>query len=89
MQPQHPRPAPWPEKKERERKRTRQTKVAGAGLEGFMDWAGVLASESVEEDEMSMLVAEFAALMRKRGSDLKDKPTPYLMGSFLSSLRKT
>ena len=75
-QPQRPRPASQPGKKEWVRKRTRQTTVANVGLEGFMDWAGVLASESVEEEEMSMLVAGFAARMRNRDADLEDEPTP-------------
>ena len=60
-QPQRPRPASWLEKKERKRKRTRLAKVASAGLEGFVDWAGVLASEFAEEDEISMLAVRFAA----------------------------
>ena len=41
--------APQPEKKERDRKRAWQSKVVSARLEGFMDWAGVLASKSTEE----------------------------------------
>ena len=40
-----------------------------------MDWAGILANESVEEEEMSMLAAGFAALMRKWDADLEDEPT--------------
>ena len=63
-QPQTPQPALWPKKKEQDRKRARQTKVAGAELEGFVDWTGILASESTEEEEMSMLTAGFAARMR-------------------------
>ena len=62
-QPQSPRPAPRPENKERDRKRARQTKVAGAGLEGFVDRTGILANAFAEEEKMFMLVAGFAARM--------------------------
>ena len=41
-------------------------KVAGIGLEDFMDWAGIIASEPVEEEEMSRLAVEFGARMLKR-----------------------
>ena len=41
-----------------------------------MDWAGVLVSEFVEDDEMFMLVAGFTVQMRKRDADLEDEPTP-------------
>ena len=41
-----------------------------------MDWAGVLASESTEEDEMSMLAVGFATQIRKRDADLEDELTP-------------
>ena len=75
-QSQRPWPAPRLENKERDRKRTRQTKVADDGLEGFVDWVGVLANEFVEEEEMSMLTVGFAAWMRKWVSDLEDEPTP-------------
>ena len=40
-----------------------------------MDWKGILASESVEEEEMFMLVAGFAARMRKRVVDSEDEST--------------
>ena len=79
-QSQLPRPAPRLEKKERDRKRTQQTKVADDGLEGFVDWVGVLANESVEEEEISMLVVGFSAWIRKWVSDLEDEPTPVLDG---------
>ena len=54
-QPQSPRLAPQPKKKEREMKRARQTKVVNVVLEGFVDWTGILASESTEKEKMSML----------------------------------
>ena len=41
--------------------RARQTKVDSAGLEGFVDWTGILASESTENEEMSMLASGFAS----------------------------
>ena len=68
-------PAPWPKKKERDRKRARQTKVVGIELEGFVDWTGILASEHVEEEEMSMLAVGFAAWMQKQVADLEDEST--------------
>ena len=80
-------PAPRPEKKERDRKRDRQTKVGSAELEGFVDWKGILSSESVEEEEMFMLVAGFAARMRKRDVDSEDESTPYMMGRVQSDIR--
>ena len=45
-----------------------------------MDWISILSSESVEEEEMSMLAAEFAARILKRVADLEDEPTPILDG---------
>ena len=41
---------------------------------------GILANESVEEVEMSMLAAGFAAWMRKWDVDSKDKSTPIYDG---------
>ena len=75
VQPRRPQPTPRPEKKGRDMKRARQINVAVAGLEGFMDWAGILANESVEEEEMSMLAIGFAARMQKLDADLEDEPT--------------
>ena len=63
--------------------------MASTGLEGFVDWVGVLANESIEEDKMSMLAAKFVAWMRKWDVDLEDEPTSHLMGSVLSGLRQT
>ena len=38
-----------------------------------MDWSGILANESSEEEEMSMLATGFAAQMLKQIVDLEDK----------------
>ena len=79
--------SPWPalrlENKERDRKRAWKTKVAGAGLEGFVDWMGILASEPDEEEEMSMLAVGFATWMHKWVADLKDESTPISNGKCL------
>ena len=44
-------------------------KVVGTELEDFMDWAGVIASGPVEEEEMSRL----AARMRNRATGSEDE----------------
>ena len=51
----------------KKKKKTKQSKVVGAGLEGFVDWINQRVSESAEEEkeEMSCLVSGFAARMRK------------------------
>ena len=41
-----------------------------------MDWSGVLASKSTEEEEMSMLAIGFAARIQKRIVDSKDESAP-------------
>ena len=41
-----------------------------------MDWTGIIASKLVEEEEMSMPAAGFAARMHKRATDLKGESTP-------------
>ena len=79
-QPQSPWLAPQPEKKEPNRKRARQTKVVDAKLEGFVDWTSILSSEPVEEEEMSMLAARFAAQVPKRVANSKDASTPISNG---------
>ena len=43
-------------------------KVIGAGLEDFVDWIGIIASEPTEEEEMSSLVVGFAVRMHKRAT---------------------
>ena len=40
-----------------------------------MDWMDILASESTEKEEMSMLAARFATRMQKRVADSKDEST--------------
>ena len=41
-----------------------------------MDWAGIIASEPAEEEEMSSLAVGFAARMRKRAAGSKGESTP-------------
>ena len=53
-----------------------QKKVAGAGLEKFMDWTGIIANEPTEEEEMSRLAVGFFALMRKRAVGSEGESTP-------------
>ena len=66
---QDPQPAPQAanKKKKKKAKRGGQTKAAGAGLEGFVDWMDLTSSELTEErkDDMSSLTAGFAARMHK------------------------
>ena len=62
-QPLSPRAAPRPVKKKESRER--QTKIAGAGLEGFVDWARVVDSEPTEEEEMFSFATGLATRMRK------------------------
>ena len=45
-----------------------------------MDWTSILASESVEEEEISTLAVGFATWMRKRVADSEDKSTPISNG---------
>ena len=65
---QDPRPVPQVVKKKK--KKTWQTKAAGVGLEGFVDWTNLGVSESAEEEknEMSGLFFSFTARMRKRAT---------------------
>ena len=46
--------------------RARKTKAASARLEGFLYWAGIIASELAKEEEMSDLAIGFTVQMRKR-----------------------
>ena len=81
IQPQSRWPTPWPEKNKKEdMTMTRQTKVAGAGLEDFVDWTSIIASEPTEKEEMSMLAVGFAALMRKRATNSDGETTPSFDG---------
>ena len=41
-----------------------------------MDWTGVIASEPVEDEEMSSLATGFTAQMRKWAAGLEGKTTP-------------
>ena len=41
-----------------------------------MDREGILASDSVKEGDMSMLVVGFATRLPKRVMNLEDEPTP-------------
>ena len=68
-QPQSPQPSPRSIKKRETR--VRQTKTAGTGLEGFVDWTRVVDGEPVEEEEMFSLAAEFVARMCKRSTTLE------------------
>ena len=63
--PQSPRPAPWLAKRRKE-SRARKTKIVGIGLEDFVDWTGVVASEPSEEEKMSSLVVGFVSRMHKQ-----------------------
>ena len=45
-----------------------------------MDWAGVIANEPAEEEEMSMLAAGFSARMHKRAVGLEGESTPIFDG---------
>ena len=66
--PQSLRPVPQLAKKKKEnRTRARQSKEASVGLEDFVDWTGIISSESTEEEEMSSVVAR----MRKRAAGSK------------------
>ena len=86
-QPRSLRPAPWPEEKKKEdRTRARLIKVAGAELEDFVDWVGVIANEPTEEEEMSRLAVGFATRMRKRARRVS--PPLYLMESIQSGLHQ-
>ena len=58
-------------------------KVTGARLEGFVNWVGIIASELVEEEEMSRLVVGFAARVRKRATFLEGESIPISDGKHL------
>ena len=76
-QPQSSRPVLRPTKKKKEnRTRAWQTKATGAGLEDFVDWTGIIASDPAEEGEMSSLVVGFAAQMLKRVAGSEGETVP-------------
>ena len=58
---------PIPQVTKKKKKMTKHTKVAGAGLEGFVDWMELTVSESIEEGEAEMFstVVGFATRMCK------------------------
>ena len=62
--------------------RTRQTKAADIGLEDFVDWTGVIASEPVEE-EMSSLTVGFTTWMRKPATGSEGETTPSSDGEWM------
>ena len=69
--------APRPEKKKKgDRLRAQQTKVANTGLEDFVDWTSIIASEPSEEEEMSRLAVRFTARMHKWATGSKGESTP-------------
>ena len=63
-------------KKKENRTRAWQTKAVGPGLEDFVDWMSIIASEPAEEEEMSSLVVGFSVRMRKRATGSKGETTP-------------
>ena len=67
-------------KKEGDRKRDQQMKKASVGLEGFVDWAGIVSSQPAEEEEMSKLAVGFAAQMHKRAAGSEGGSTPIVDG---------
>ena len=68
-QPQSPQPTPWSTKMRETR--VGQTKTADIGLEGFVDWKGVVDGEPAEEEEMFSLATRFATRMHKQSATLE------------------
>ena len=62
---------------------TWQTKVVGAGLEDFVEWTSIISNEPTDEEEMSILAAGFAALMRKRATSSDGETTPNFYGKWM------
>ena len=76
-QPQSPWLAPQSTKKKKEnRTRTLKKKAADAELEDFVDWMITIASEPVEEEEMSSLATGFFVRIHKRATGSKGETTP-------------
>ena len=48
-----------------------------------MDWAGIIASEPPEKEEMSSLVVGFATQIRKQTAGSKGETTPKSDGKWL------
>ena len=53
----------------------RQTRTTDVGLEGFVDWKGVVDSKPAEEEEMFSIATGFAAWMRKWSATLEGEST--------------
>ena len=64
----------------KKKNKSEQTKAAGEGLKGFVDWTNPAVSQSTEEREaeMSGLVVGFAIRMRKRVVKAQKGTTPDL-----------
>ena len=69
--------SPWvgPRTAKKRESRVWQTKIAGAELEGFIDWTRVVDNESVEEKEMFTLITGFATRRHKRLAVLEGEAT--------------
>ena len=80
-QPESPRPAPQQAEKMKET-RARQTKTISTGLEGFIDWIGVVDSEPTKEEEMSSLAAGFVVQMHKWAMGLEGEATSSFGGKW-------
>ena len=77
VQPKSPSLDPWPKKKKKEsRTRALQTKIDGVGLEDFVDWKGIIASNPAEDEEMSRLAAGFTARMHKWAAGSEGETIP-------------
>ena len=76
-QPQSSQLVPRLAKKKKENKtRAQKKKATDVGLEDFVDWTGVIASEPTEDEEMSSLATGFTAQMRKQAVGSKGETTP-------------
>ena len=64
-------------KNRKKAKKVGQIKVAGAGLESFVDWVDPISSEPAKEREgdMSSLAVGFATRMRKRAATAQRETT--------------
>ena len=51
-------------------------KAIGVELEDFVDWTSIIVNEPTEEEEMSSLIAGFAARMHKRAVGSEGETTP-------------
>ena len=88
-QPQSLRPIPWPAKKKKEnRTRARQTKAVGAGLEDFVDWTGIIASEPTRKRKYLALPfgLPHGCVSGLRAQALRVRPPLDMMGNNRSGL---